>query len=97
MHYEADKAPDPQEWLELDEQERIDLAIAYHRHYHLPMGQSPKLHGVADTIVESQLRLGTQQQCRRRSPGYCAKVSARTIHPRNRPRSNGHHLRRAQQ
>ena len=58
MHYDADKAPDPQEWLELDEQERIDLAIAYHRHYHLPMGQSPKLHGVAHTIVESQVALG---------------------------------------
>jgi hypothetical protein len=39
-------APDPQAWLELDEQERIDLAIEYHRRYHLQMGQSPKLHGI---------------------------------------------------
>jgi hypothetical protein len=26
MRYDANTAPDPQAWLELDEQERIDLA-----------------------------------------------------------------------
>jgi hypothetical protein len=56
--YDANKAPDPQAWLELDEQERIDQAIAYHRRYHLPMGQDAKLHGVAHVIVESQLATG---------------------------------------
>jgi hypothetical protein len=58
MHYDANTAPDPEAWLQLDEQERIDLAIAYHRRYHLPMGQSPKLHGVTHVIVENQVALG---------------------------------------
>jgi hypothetical protein len=56
--YDASTAPDPQAWLELDEQERIDLAIAYHRRYHLQMGQSPKLHGVTHVIVENQVAMG---------------------------------------
>jgi hypothetical protein len=58
MSYDASKAPDPEEWLELDEQERIDLAIEYHRRNHLPMGKSAKLHGVAHVIVENQIALG---------------------------------------
>jgi hypothetical protein len=58
MRYDASKAPDPKAWLELDEQERIDLAIAYHRRYHLQMGQSPKLHGVTHVIVENQAAMG---------------------------------------
>jgi hypothetical protein len=56
--YDASTAPDPEAWLQLDEQARIDLAIAYHRRYHLPMGQSPKLHGVVHVIVENQVALG---------------------------------------
>jgi hypothetical protein len=58
MRYDADRPPDPQAWLALDEQERIDLAIEYHRRYHLQMGQSPKLHGVTHVIVENQVALG---------------------------------------
>jgi hypothetical protein len=58
MRYDADQTPDPEAWLQLDEQERIDLAIMYHRRYHLPMGQSPKLHGATHVIVENQVALG---------------------------------------
>jgi hypothetical protein len=58
MRYDALKAPDPQAWLDLDEQERIDEVIAYHRRYYLPMGQSAKLHGVAHVIVENQVAMG---------------------------------------
>jgi hypothetical protein len=58
MRYDASTAPDPEAWLQLDEQERIDLAIEYHRRYHLQMGQSPKLHGVTHVIVENQVALG---------------------------------------
>jgi hypothetical protein len=58
VHYDASTAPDPETWLQLDEQERIDLAIKYHRRYHLRMGQSPKLHGVTHVIVENQVALG---------------------------------------
>jgi hypothetical protein len=58
MRYDALKAPDPQDWLDLDEQERIDQVIDYHRRYHLPMGESVKLHGVAHVIVENQIAFG---------------------------------------
>jgi hypothetical protein len=58
MHYDANKAPDPETWLALDEQKRIDRAIEYHRRYHLPMGGNAKLHGAAHVIVENQLALG---------------------------------------
>jgi hypothetical protein len=58
MRYDANTAPDPEAWLQLDEQERIDLAIKYHRRYHLPMGGSPKLHGTVHAIVENQVALG---------------------------------------
>lgn len=58
MRYDANKAPDPEAWLELDEQERIDLAIKYHRRYHLPMGESPQMHGIAHVIVENQVAAG---------------------------------------
>jgi hypothetical protein len=58
MRYDADKAPDPEAWLQLDEQERIDLAIKYHRRYHLPMGESPQMHGIAHVIVENQVAAG---------------------------------------
>jgi hypothetical protein len=58
MRYDANTAPDPEAWLQLDEQERIDLAIAYHRRYHLPLGGSPTLHGTVHAIVENQVAMG---------------------------------------
>jgi hypothetical protein len=58
MPYDALKAPDPQAWLALGEQERIDEVIAYHRRYHLPMGGSAQLHAVAHVIVENQVAMG---------------------------------------
>jgi hypothetical protein len=53
MLYDASKKPDPQTWLELDESERIDLVIDYHRRNHLPFGKSAKLHGAAHVMVEN--------------------------------------------
>jgi hypothetical protein len=38
MRYDALNALDPEDWLDLDEQERIDQVIDHHRRYHLPMG-----------------------------------------------------------
>jgi hypothetical protein len=58
MRYDAHNAPDPAEWLDLDEQERIDQVIEYHRRHHLPMGESVKLHGVAHVVVENQIAFG---------------------------------------
>jgi Domain of unknown function (DUF1841) len=58
MRYDALKAPDPEDWLDLDEQERIDEVIEYHRRHHLPMGEKAKLHSVAHVSVENQVALG---------------------------------------
>jgi hypothetical protein len=58
MRYNASKAPDPQGWLELDESERIDLVIDYHKRARLPVGQSNRLHAAAHVIVESQVAMG---------------------------------------
>jgi hypothetical protein len=51
-------APDPHEWLGLDEQERIDEVVAYHRRNHLPMGGSANLHGISHIVVENQIAMG---------------------------------------
>jgi len=58
MRYDADKAPDPDEWLELDEHERIDLVVAYHRRGNLPVGGSAKAHAATHVIVENQVAMG---------------------------------------
>ena len=58
MRYDASEAPDPRAWLALDETERIDLAVDYHRRNHLPLGGSAKLHGTVHAIVENQVALG---------------------------------------
>jgi hypothetical protein len=58
MRYDAKQQPDPQLWLALDEQERLDLAIDFHRRNHLPMGGSAKLHAAAHVVVENQLAMG---------------------------------------
>jgi hypothetical protein len=58
MHYDASKAPDPQEWLELDELERLDLVISYHKLAKLPVGENNRLHAAAHVIVENQAAMG---------------------------------------
>jgi hypothetical protein len=58
LRYDADQAPDPKEWLELDEQERIDLVIDYHKRAKKQVGEAEKLHAIAHVIVESQVAIG---------------------------------------
>jgi len=55
--YNPDIAPDPTEWLEMDEQQRIQLAIIYHKNekIHLPR---IKAHGAFHTIIENQIAEG---------------------------------------
>jgi len=52
--YDPDQAPNPEEWLALDEQERICLAEEHHR---LARTKLPNLkaHALFHTIVENQL------------------------------------------
>jgi len=54
MPYEPSKNPDPEEWLALDESERIELVRAFHRREKI---RPPNLqaHAVIHTIVETQL------------------------------------------
>jgi hypothetical protein len=54
MRYNARAAPDPQAWLELDEQERIDLIIKYHRRNRQPMGENPRAHCAVHVAVEKR-------------------------------------------
>jgi hypothetical protein len=44
MPYDASKTPGPEDWLDLDEQDRIDQVIEYHRRHRLPMGQRVSAH-----------------------------------------------------
>jgi hypothetical protein len=46
MQYDATDQPDLETWLELDETERIDLVIEYHRHIGAQL-ETPELHAMA--------------------------------------------------
>jgi len=58
MRYDADMSPDPEEWLELDESDRIDAVIDYHKRAKKPVGENNRLHAVAHVIVETQAAMG---------------------------------------
>jgi len=58
MRYDAQKAPDPEEWLELDESQRLDAVMAYHRRNRLSVGQSARMHAATHVIVENQVAMG---------------------------------------
>ena len=57
MRYDADRQLDVQAWLDLDESERIDIVIDYHRRTRVKL-ENAKVHAVAHTIVENQIALG---------------------------------------
>jgi hypothetical protein len=57
--YDADAAPDPEEWLLLDEQERILLVEEYHRIEKVSL-PNRKAHAVFHTVVENQIALGLE-------------------------------------
>jgi hypothetical protein len=64
QRYDPLKAPDPEEWLALDEQERIDLVRDYHRRARIKLPDAT-LHAVMHAIVENQIALGEQLSVRR--------------------------------
>jgi hypothetical protein len=55
--YDPLEAPDPEEWLELDEQERIDLVRDYHRRAGISL-PNETMHATMHAIVEAQIALG---------------------------------------
>src|SRR3974390_3021207 len=54
--YDSDQEPLPDEWLGLDEQERILLVEEYHRRHRIRVPNAT-LHAVIHVIVENQLAL----------------------------------------
>lgn len=59
MEYNPLVAPDPKEWLEMDEDRRVQIVLDYHREarIHIP---KPYVHAVIHTIVENQAALGDE-------------------------------------
>src|SRR6516162_883188 len=57
-------SPDPEEWLALGEQERIDLARDYHRKARIRLPNA-KVHATLHAIVEAQIALGDETPARR--------------------------------
>jgi hypothetical protein len=57
MQYDANKNPEPDDWLELDESERIELVIDYHRRIGVRL-ESPEAHAITHVAVENQAALG---------------------------------------
>ena len=57
MKYNAIEQPDPEIWLELDETERVDLVIDYHRRIGVQL-ETLELHAMAHVVVENQVALG---------------------------------------
>jgi len=64
QRYDPLKAPDPEEWLALDEQERIALAQDYHRRARIRVPNAAA-HAMAHAIVENQIALGDETPVRR--------------------------------
>jgi hypothetical protein len=64
QQYDPLKAPDPEEWLALDEQERIDLARDYHRRARIRLPNAT-VHAAAHAVVESQIARGDETPVRR--------------------------------
>jgi hypothetical protein len=63
QRYDPLKAPDPEAWLALDEQERIELVRDYHRRARI---RSPNgtVHAVLPAIVETQIAQGDETPAR---------------------------------
>lgn len=68
MQYDAIEQPDPEIWLELDEAERVDLVIDYHRRIGVQL-ENPELHAVAHVVVENRLHWAKQRRRPRHSSG----------------------------
>jgi len=59
QRYDPFKAPDPQEWLSLDEQERIVLVEDYHRRTRISL-PNETAHATIHAIVENQVAAGDE-------------------------------------
>ena len=64
QHYDPHDAPDCEEWLALDEQERIALARDYHGRARIRV-PNVAVHAAVHAIVETQIALGEETPARR--------------------------------
>jgi hypothetical protein len=62
--YDPLVAPNPQEWLAVDEQERIDSVVAYHRRAGIRV-PNQKVHARVHVVVENQVAAGDELPVRR--------------------------------
>jgi hypothetical protein len=62
--YDPLKPPKPDEWLAMDEQERLDLVESFHRRARVRLPNA-KVHAVAHVIVENQFALGDEVPVKR--------------------------------
>jgi hypothetical protein len=63
-HYDPHQAPEPKEWLAMDEDERIDLAEQYHRQARIRL-PNVTAHAVMHAVIENQIALGDEIPVRR--------------------------------
>ena len=59
--YDPEMAPDPNKWLQLDEDERLILVEQYHRDARVALPrQARRLHATIHAVVENQLALNDE-------------------------------------
>jgi hypothetical protein len=59
MKYHPNKAPEPDKWLSLDEDERVAFIQAYHRRIRAKIPK-PRVHAVIHSVVENQVAEGLE-------------------------------------
>jgi hypothetical protein len=57
MRYDPSAPPDPQRWLGLTEDERIDVVLRHHRRTKVKL-PAPRMHAALHVMVENQLAEG---------------------------------------
>jgi hypothetical protein len=57
--YDPDLTPDPEEWLDLEEGERIHRIASYHRQAKISLPNT-QIHAAIHTVVENQIAEGLQ-------------------------------------
>jgi hypothetical protein len=62
-HYDPLQAPDAEQWLAMDEAERIRLALDYHTRMRIKLPNA-QVHAIIHATVESQIALGDETPVR---------------------------------
>jgi hypothetical protein len=60
--YDPAVPPDPDEWQALDEVQRINLVLDFHRKSRIKLSNA-RLHAAIHAVVENQLALGVREVC----------------------------------